>query len=763
MKDNTAFWPWFETLKPDLFLRANSYERIFKYLDTLSAPIIIVETGCMRRDPAESKSWKGDGCSTMLFDHYVQHRGGTVYSVDINPKHVAACRAFVSEHVEVHCGDSVAHLSELAKTLKPDLVYLDSFDSMSIEPFETALHCAKEFDAIKPSITDMTLVVIDDTPSEFMRNVEPAIEVTGKGRFVYTYAQHIGADTLFSGWQVGWIHMVGVRFQSSYDQVKLGRYGKFIDPDNDLDKLIERAREHVENDRASAAATVYRAIMVMTKEPRSGKQRVARGESCAFYARSAAAVGMYGTACDWYRDAIIADPRCVDYRMEMARKGHIPLVNFQLAQQEAIRCTLLEPDNPRTWGLLGDVELSLCNAKAAKAAYEKQLEIIPDDPSAMLDMCVIALDTADYDTVRELAEKVLKTERKADGMHVLAMIENRAGRHERAIEMFTEALEAGCNNQAIARWNRSLSLLAIGRFKEGWAEHEFRKTELRNPALSLAFQRFTRPLYEGQSPEIDGRKAVLLIHAEAGMGDNFAFVRFLPEFVKKGFHVRYESHPEMLDLMQRSFPDVEVVPRAPDYPGAIGLKNFDYHLPLGSMAHVLGMDIDTIPTFDSYLKVDPELLAKYKELLSLRKRAGLCWSSGIREYGIWIAEYGRRKSMHFQVLEQLIETIYESGRQPVNLQVGPERAQHFDSIRDVLPEKPTWNDTAALIANLDLVITVDTAVAHLAGALGKPTWLMMQQDGASWHFMSERPGALWKPGDWSGVVERVAKELGRAS
>ncbi len=327
-----------------------------------------------------------------------------------------------------------------------------------------------------------------------------------------------------------------------------------------------------------------------------------------------------------------------------------------------------------------------------------------------------------------------------------------------------------------------MSFLAIGRYKEGWAEHEFRKTEPNNPALSLSFNRFTRPLFAGQSPEIEEngnkRKAIILIHAEAGMGDNIAFSRFLRNFVAKGYHVRYEAHPEMLDLMQRSFPEVEVIPRAPDFPGAIGIKNFDYHLPLGSMAHVLGMDLDTIPTFDHYLTPNPELVNKYAGLLpSIGKKVGLCWSSGIREYGIWIAEYGRRKSMHFNTLSPLLKLP----KAFVSLQVGPERAQmegwQAIGIHDVLPEKPNWDDTAALIANLDLVITVDTAVAHLAGAMGKPTWLMMQQDGASWHFMTERPGAPWnerspwypsirifrqkKPGDWSDVVDRVAKELGR--
>jgi tetratricopeptide (TPR) repeat protein len=781
MKANTSFWAWFDTIKPFLGRRVDCYEQMFRYLDDLNRSVCIVETGCMRRDPMKPESWIGDGCSTMMFDKYVQDRGGDVYSVDISEEYVNVCRELVSERTHVHLGDSVHHLADLVATgIKPDLVYLDSLDRMVVEPFGTALHCAKEFDAIRPAFSDETLLVIDDTPATFIKGKTPTIETTGKGAFVRVYAKHVGAETMFCGWQVGWTHLVGVRRESKYEPLLYGYKDRCVDLDGDITRLVERARKHIEKDQAADAEDIYRAVLVATKTPQSGLQRVAHGEACAFYARIASAVGMYGTACDWYRDAIVADPRFVDYRLEIVRKGHIPMMNFHLAKQEMKRCILLETENPDCWRLMGDVEVSLCNAKGALEAYTKQCELLPDDPHAMLDLCVVALDLADYDTCRALADKIMQTDRRPDGLHVLAMIANREGRHEDAIKLFDEALDADCNNIVITHWNKSLSLLALGRYKDGWAEHEWRKDEPRNPALSLPFQRFTRPLYEGQDPEVleeDGktRKAILLVHAEAGMGDNIVFSRFLREFVAKGFAVRYESHVEMRDLIARSFPDVEVVSRAPDYPGAIGLHNFDYHLPLGSLPHVLGTDYDTVPAYESYLKPDPVLVSAYRDKLGGRRAVGICWSSGIRDYGIWIQEYGKRKSMHFDMVAPLVAAIEGSGMLAVNLQVGPERAQHQGRVFEALPEKPTWDDTAALMANLDIIITVDTGVVHLAGALGRPTWLMMQQDGASFHFMTERPGAPWneaspwypsvrifrqsKPGDWGGVIARVAREL----
>ena len=210
-------------------------------------------------------------------------------------------------------------------------------------------------------------------------------------------------------------------------------------------------------------------------------ERVARAEACASSPASLwprcrhTAPQLIGLS-NW----INADPRGVDYRLELVIKGYRPLLNWQLARQEALRSTQIEPDNQHAWRILGDVEMALCDVKRAAKAYDKQLEIAPDDPNAMLDRCVISLDVADYEFTEKLARKVMLTDRKADGIHVLAMIANRQGRHEDAIELFDQAIEAGCNNIHTAHWNKSLSLHSIGRLREGWVEHEHRRHELTN-------------------------------------------------------------------------------------------------------------------------------------------------------------------------------------------------------------------------------------------------------------------------------------------
>jgi hypothetical protein len=275
------------------------------------------------------------------------------------------------------------------------------------------------------------------------------------------------------------------------------------------------------------------------------------------------------------------------------------------------------------------------------------------------------------------------------------------------------------------------------------------------------------------------RPTVIHVHTEAGHGDNIAILRYLPLLAGNGYKVRYECDPSLIDLVKDSMPQIEVMPRALDYPGALGLKPFDYHIPIGDLPHAFGTDIDTVPWFGPYLKADPDLTSLYGQHLTGIKgrKIGLCWSSGIRRnLNIWMERYGSMKSMHFRDVERL---THDSGPDEfISLQVGDGRAEGLPGfVRDVLPEKPTWAETAALVANLDLVITVDTAIAHLAGAMGKPVWVLMQRNGASWHFLCHRPGASWNTSspwyptarvfrqhdfdklDWRGAVDDVAIAL----
>jgi hypothetical protein len=437
-------------------------------------------------------------------------------------------------------------------------------------------------------------------------------------------------------------------------------------------------------------------------------------------------------------------------------------------------------------------------------AYDEQINTAKGDvelSSALLNRCTIALDTEDYQRVRDLCNRIIDLKvREGDAWHILAMLEYRLANHEDAITLFDKALERGASNAPLVHWNKSLPLHSIGRYREGWQEHGIGgRTEVTVQAIFIPHHRFTLPLWRGEGPVFEEstgqmkdrpetreemvklRPTVLHVHTEAGHGDNIAIIRYLPILAKQGYVVRYECDPLLIDLVRLSMPEIEVMPRAADYPGALGVKPFDYHVPIGDIAGIVGTDIDSVPWEGPYLRADPDLRDLYRQRLDRVKgrKIGLCWSAGIRRnMNIWMERYGKMKSMHFKDIDPVVRAIHSRGDIAVSLQVGDGRNEHPDGyIASFLPESPIWLETAALVANLDLVITVDTAVAHLAGAMGKPVWVLTQRNATSWHFMCWRPGASWNEAspwypsarvfrqhsfeklEWAGAVADVAKAI----
>jgi tetratricopeptide (TPR) repeat protein len=535
-------------------------------------------------------------------------------------------------------------------------------------------------------------------------------------------------------------------------------------------RMVELARDHVENGGIRAAEVYYRMILKATDPPASGLERMACGEANRFFAARAIANGRHGEACDWYQRAVFADPLFVDYRVEFIVRALLPMNMFKNAKIEATTATRIEPDNKDAWRAMAICCAALGEVEESAAAYDRQVELDPDNPLAKIDRSTLAINVGDYDTARKMALAVLETDKKGEALHTLALIAYREGRHEDAIDLYQRTLAEGSQDPAQVRWNMSLAMHAIGRYAEGWAESENRGRQKADEPMRIVMNRFNQPMMTREDLKTPCR---LHVHNEMGNGDAIATARYLAELIDLGHDVRLETIDSLVGLLARSFPKVKVIPRALDYPGAIGVAPFDRHVPTLSLPYLFGTTIETVPWRGPYIKPDPARAARYAaRLAGGGLKIGFCWSSGIRTDGLWISRYGKRKSMHFDD----IVSAMPSDAVCVSLQVGPERAQQSGSrMIDLLPKKPDWDDTAALIANLDLVITVDTAVAHLAGAMGKPVWVLMQRDGASWHFMCYRDGAPWNEaspwypsarifrqrieGSWSEVISDIAKEI----
>jgi len=224
MDNNLDFYKWFDAVASKLGQREISFRKIFKYLDTLPAPVIIVETGCLRE-----KDNFLDGQSTLLFDKYTLSRGNNskVYTVDISSKSTKVCKESVSGNVKITTGDSIGYLNNLSGTFlknktKVSMFYLDSFDVDWRYPYPSAAHHLKELASINRILHKDTLVVVDDSPASgnltrsenqsdsswkvltFPESPSPSPTIGGKGFLVHEFASHVGAKLVFSHYQAAW-------------------------------------------------------------------------------------------------------------------------------------------------------------------------------------------------------------------------------------------------------------------------------------------------------------------------------------------------------------------------------------------------------------------------------------------------------------------------------------------------------------------------------------------------------------------------------
>ena len=299
--------------------------------------------------------------------------------------------------------------------------------------------------------------------------------------------------------------------------------------------------------------------------------------------------------------------------------------------------------------------------------------------------------------------------------------------------------------------NLGCALLLAGLFEDGWKEYEWwRKVQ----PYSSSVRDFPAPLWRG---EAIGDRTILL-HAEQGLGDTLQFCRYAPLMVC-GAGIILEVQPSLVRLLSR-LPGVMQVVAWGD-----GLPPFDLHCPLMSLPLAFGTTLDTIPAGTPYLSADPALAANWQErLVGLDGlRIGLVWAGGQRLNFPVLVAVDRRRSIALKALAPLGEV---SGVSFVSLQKDAPAAQAADPphglmLHDFTADLHDFEDTAALIVNLDLVISVDTSVAHLAGALGKPVWLLNRFD-TDWRWLLNRDDSPWyptlrqfrqpRPGDWNGAV-----------
>ncbi len=320
------------------------------------------------------------------------------------------------------------------------------------------------------------------------------------------------------------------------------------------------------------------------------------------------------------------------------------------------------------------------------------------------------------------------------------------GRPGEALKHFERALALD-PGAAEARFNRAVANLSLGNYRKGWRDYEAR---FHQPGRLARPARAT----EWKSQRLEGKR--LLLYAEQGLGDTLQFIRFAQPVQERGAKVVLECQTVLVKLLER-IPSIETVLAKDSAPPPL-----DYQLALLSAPQRLEATLDTLPPAP-YLTASPGLQKEWQTHLlqtsgSVSTRVGLCWTGNPRHLN------DRNRSMppsFFERLEGLPGLAF--------FDLSPEALDWPDlNLRPLLRRLVDFEDTAALIANLDLVITVDTAVAHLAGALGRPVWILLPY-AADWRWLRGRDDSPWyasarlfrqkKAGDWGEVVERVRQAL----
>ena len=393
------------------------------------------------------------------------------------------------------------------------------------------------------------------------------------------------------------------------------------------------------------------------------------------------------------------------------------------------------------------------------------LHLDPDHANATLNLGVIRQSLGhleEAETLYRHARALGVDEARVCNNLALALAE--LGRLEAAETVCRDALAANADYPEAAV-NLGMILLMQFRLAEGWPWYEARWRV--QPLLSLA-QLPAETRWTGAEP-ITGKTILLL--GEQGFGDVLQFCRYAPMVASLGARVIL-AVPATLSRLMGSLAGVDQVVSQDDV-----LPAFDLHCPLMSLPMAFATTEQTIPAQAPYLAVDPDAIVSWQAIIpppgntdagTWGLRIGLVWAGASRPQQPHAAAIDRRRSMQ---LAQMAPLGALPGNVFVSLQLGPPAAQIETApfpLIDVASRLTDFADTAALVATLDLIITVDTAVAHLAGALGKPVWLLSRHD-ACWRWGRDRDDTPWyptmrlfrqtTPGDWAGVMQRVAAAL----
>ncbi len=513
---------------------------------------------------------------------------------------------------------------------------------------------------------------------------------------------------------------------------------------SDADALYDRGLAHLKQGRWAQGEPVLREVLRLRPDHSAAQHNL--GVALAKLGR--------------WDEAIPLFERLLQQKPEMA-EGHNNLglayldsgkpEKAEQAFREAVR------RKPSSWDFHNNLGVSLARQdrlEEAVSAYRQALVLRPQYAEAHANLGHVLRLLGRLEEARHHCEQACRLRPESPEAHNnRGLVQRDLGDLPAALACYQQALERAPEH-AEARLNRALAWLAQGEFARGWPEYEWRWRVRKTPERA-----FAAPRWDG-SP-LAGRR--LLIHTEQGLGDTLQFIRYAALVRERGGRAVVEAPRELIALLSDCPHIDQLVTRGQPLP------EYDLHCPLVSLPGLFQTRLDTIPAPVPYLTANTRRIARWKDRLQALPglKVGIAWQGNPDYSG------DRQRSLppeHFAPLARV------PGLQLVCLQRDPDR-EAVSRLRASVPlhELPgldadgnAFMDTAAVMMLLDLVVTSDTAVAHLAGALGRPVWVVLPF-AADWRWLRDREDSPWyptlrlfrqeRPGDWPGVMQGVAAAM----
>ncbi len=428
------------------------------------------------------------------------------------------------------------------------------------------------------------------------------------------------------------------------------------------------------------------------------------------------------------------------------------------------RAHALDPEAPDALRELVSalIESDLCDKALAVAAAAAERAPSSLEANLCLGLALHKLHLPERALERfEIARRLRPEDAELHDLRGSAFLE--LGRLQEAFAEFDRAL-ALRPGHSLAQFHRGLARLLVQDFEHGWDDYEVRRREANGAG-------------QGRIPAWDGAPLAgrtILVRREQGLGDEIMFASLLPELIRMAGHCLVECDPRLRTLLRRSFPSATVFGSIPDgsLPFSLSRQHIDAEIPAGSLPRLRRRRAADFPRHEGYLAADPGKVGRWRDRLDQLGgglKVGISWAGGVRK---------TRRALRSIPLPELLPVLRTQGARFVSLQytaeapgeVGDLQARHGVRIEHWPEAIENYDETAALVSALDLVISVCTSVVHLGGALGRPVWVMAPYS-PEWRYGFTGETMVWYPsvrlfrqpayGRWGPVLDAVAAQLSR--